>query len=232
MPVEMVGSMIVFVLLACFDELRRPFAIFMALGMLLFFVAPFLSAFIFGSAIIRDRLNNQPRTTVLRPQFGLLVILGFYMFSCYAMVGRVPKYEYVTVVACTVFFYVVVNSRSISNFLATNRLSQILATLSFPIYLVHYAVINAFEARLIVHFQAGMTPLTATLIGLASVAVSLLAAWCFLPVEVLSHKVSRTISTLLINAQQPSHSIGRMVTNWTSSPVPASQSAVASSDAA
>ena len=82
----------------------------------------------------------------------------------------------------------------------SSRVSEFLGSLSFPLYLVHFAVICSFTSSLYLwlHHQplSNLTISNITLIS--SVAVSLLVAWLFLPVEKFSIKASRNFADFLL----------------------------------
>lgn len=82
----------------------------------------------------------------------------------------------------------------------SSRISEFLGTLSFPLYLVHFAVICSFTTTLYLWLhERPLSNLTISNITLiSSVAVSLLAAWLFLPVEKFSIKASRQFSDFLL----------------------------------
>jgi peptidoglycan/LPS O-acetylase OafA/YrhL len=82
-------------------------------------------------------------------------------------------------------------NRALSHFLSI-RLSRWLGQISFPLYLMHFPVIASFTTGLVVvTWTAGcFNPVTTWLIVLASASLSLLAAFVYLPVEVLTLRIA------------------------------------------
>jgi peptidoglycan/LPS O-acetylase OafA/YrhL len=81
-------------------------------------------------------------------------------------------------------------NRSCSDFFA-NGLSRRLGDLSFPLYLLQFPVLVSFTSLCIVYagHHASLTPATAIVIGILSVAACFAAAIAFQPVETLTRRV-------------------------------------------
>ncbi|HEX2730185.1 MAG TPA: acyltransferase [Polyangiaceae bacterium] len=149
MPVELVGSMLVFLYLYVFRNLRHPIRVL--LGLVLFMCPLFshYAAFFFGvylghlrSAGGFERLRQEPRWRALSPIICCIVLVAL---------AAVPARGW-TVIVDTVAAGALVfcfNTNPILSTLFETRLSAFLGRLSFPLYLTHFSVIVSLTSYLI-----------------------------------------------------------------------------------
>jgi peptidoglycan/LPS O-acetylase OafA/YrhL len=184
MSVEMIGSMLAFLTCYLWPRLRNGRIFVAAVALALFAFNSFLCLFFAGMYLGLLRTDSYfaraaartPRQAVWLAGFAALVLL------LVATYGHMLPLLFDLAMAVA-FVFVLYAQRGLRDFLR-GRLSTWVGDLSFPIYLVQFAVIISFESWLVMvwnahHAAAGWLPL----IGLSSVAVTLLAAWVFRQAE-------------------------------------------------
>jgi peptidoglycan/LPS O-acetylase OafA/YrhL len=120
---------------------------------------------------------------------------------CLLVVGLTPDYylrHFAMAPAAGLVLLLALSARAPTAFL-TNRFSQFLGQISFPLYLMHWAVIVSFTSHLILWFNAAgnLNEWTALFISVASVLFAVLCATIFLPVEWLTAWVGRQLQRLI-----------------------------------
>ncbi|ATQ66915.1 MULTISPECIES: acyltransferase family protein [Methylosinus] len=201
---EMIGSLTLFLMLALHPAMKKPEFTMLAAACFLAIPFPYLAAFLFGALIGRARvLGLDEKTSAFLAVFdraGLKIVAGLALYAIAAATlgKRTSHMEVVIALAAVVL---ITGSRPVRAFLSDHPLSQFLARISFPLYLVHYIVLITFTSWLIVF--CGKTPEVwqAWLIAAATVVVSVVAAVVFAPVEVLAHRVSRRFSTFVLEGK-------------------------------
>ncbi|CAN2532748.1 hypothetical+protein [Methylocapsa aurea] len=203
MPWEIVGSLALFLLLACYPAMKRPersIAIGACFLMLLF---PYLAAFLFGALIGKARLTGAlvapaPRRLAFLDTLAAKIVIAaaLYALAAWSMTaGAVPHAHVILAVAIVA---VALRWRGLSDFLAENAVSRFLAKISFPLYLVHYVVIATATSELIVFAGNRITLPLAIAISAATILLSVVAAVLFQPVERLAHAASRRFAALVL----------------------------------
>jgi peptidoglycan/LPS O-acetylase OafA/YrhL len=200
MPIEFIGSFLVLGYCALFGKQTQasgslpvmPFVIGIILLLLYVpiyscFIIGYLLAELFADSRLRDSRWVQVLAGVL---FAVPVICSTWF--------RTDSEPLMVLQATTVVFAV-----SFSPWLRrffSSRVSEFLGRISFPLYLIHFAVICSFTSSLYLWLHdkplSNWTISNITLIS--SVAVALLAAWLFLPVEKFSIKASRSFAEFLL----------------------------------
>ncbi|OAI30566.1 hypothetical protein A1351_08700 [Methylosinus sp. R-45379] len=203
MPWEMVGSLALFLLLACYPAMKRPersIAIGASFLMLLF---PYLAAFLFGALIGKAKLTGALTT----PAPGRLSLLDstpakiiaaatLYALASWTMTaGAVPHVHVILAVAIVAL---ALRWRGLSDFLGESAISRFLAKISFPLYLIHYVVIATATSAAITLVGDRLTLPLALAISAATILLSIVAAMLFAPVERFAHAASRRFAALVL----------------------------------
>lgn len=214
MVVELWGSLIVFAISQSGRALREPYTPLLLVAVLCLAMFPLAACFPIGALIAlleRDgvvfrtepsRLESRTATVAL-----LAIIVAGAVVQMYLPGLLVPSLLGVGV------FVAVKRSLPVQHFLEL-PVSTLLGRLSFPLYLVQYAVIISLSALLIVWLDANdaLNLATALLTALVSVGASVALAVLFLPVEVLTLGLLRRLDLawqrwrepMLRGAAQPS----------------------------
>lgn len=200
MPIEFIGSFLVLSYCALFGKRTQapnslplmPFVIGISLLMLYVpiyscFIIGYLLAELFASTRLRNSRGVQSLAAVL---FGVAVICSTWFRT---------DSEPLMVLQATAIVFAVSFSPWLRRFFSS-RISEFLGKLSFPLYLIHFAVICSFTSSLYLwlHDKPLSNLMISTITLVSSVAVSLLAAWLFLPVEKFSIKASRSFAEFLL----------------------------------
>lgn len=208
MPIEMVGSIALFVYLACCDQVARKDRLLLALGAAVFVPYPYLSCFFLGSWLCLLKGQGR-RIGALHHWLVRAFALGIAItFVATSETHHLPAEEHLQVLVAFVLCYYAVNVPAAAAFFS-NRVSAFLGRLSFPIYLVHYLVLATVLAPLAVRHADHLTLTLALQIGALAFAVSVLAAVAFLPVESAAHRWSKWVaaSALDLGGRQPAASL-------------------------
>ena len=201
MNTEMIGSLLVFIVLLCWAELRyREFGLLGLGGILLLnYPAANLADFCFGVFLSHWR-HQGALTTFARFAWvrwsapaGIVAMLAASSVAAHWRIDqRVAPVIAPALVACVFLWPPAMRGLSMP-------LSRLLGRLSFPLYLVHYAVIITFTSSAIVWVtRERLDADHALVILLASLAICLAAAGLFTPVETLTRKVGQRIGRLLV----------------------------------
>lgn len=203
MPWEMVGSLALFVLLACYPSMKRPersIAIGASFLMLLF---PYLAAFLFGALIGKAKLIG----ALTAPAPGRLALLDsspakiiaaatLYALACWTMTAGAVSHVHVILAVAIVAL--ALRWRGPSRFLSESVVSRFLAKISFSLYLVHYVVIVTASSAAITLIGDGLSLPLALAISAATILLSIVAAMLFAPVERFAHAASRRFAALVL----------------------------------
>ena len=184
MSLELVGSMLTFLTCYLWPRMRRGKTMLAATALALFALNSFYCLFFAGmflgllrtESFYAGRAGKAPWQGLWLAGFAALVLL------LVATNGH-PLPLFFDLGMAIALVFVLYSQRGLRGFLR-GRLSTWVGDLSFPVYLVQFAVIISFESWLVTVWNArgagiGWLPL----IGLAAVAVTLLAAWIFRQVE-------------------------------------------------
>jgi peptidoglycan/LPS O-acetylase OafA/YrhL len=190
MSLEMVGSILAFLTCYLWPRFRNGKTLVAVMAVLLFALDSFFCLFFAGMFLGLLRIDSfyagaaagNPQQAVWLAGFIALVLL------LVAKNGHSLPLFFDLAMAVA-FVFVLYAQRGLRGFLR-GRLSTWVGDMSFPIYLVQFAVIISFESWLVTVWNehraaTGWLPL----IGLSSVVVTLLAAWIFRQAErtILSH---------------------------------------------
>lgn len=183
MMIELWGALIIFAISQNEKFLRDAYMplLFWMLFVNLFF--PIAACFFAGSLIALAERDG----FVLKPSRALNIIATVLLFVCLVLATLVlmngKSLQYLAILGVGVFMSVRYSDTA-QRFLTT-PLSHFMGQISFPLYLVQYAVMVSFSAQLILWANANGTLNvgSAYAIAAASTAVCLLAATLFLPIE-------------------------------------------------
>ncbi|MEO7221011.1 MAG: acyltransferase [Devosia sp.] len=184
MLAELWGCWVLFALSQNDRYLREPYSPLLLLTVLTLLMFPLGACFGAGALIaLAERDGALPASSTPLLSFvascGLLALLAVAAFTQLLDGGN----RFLAVLG-TATFLAVRYSLPAQRFLNTG-ISQFLGHISFPLYLVQFAVIVSHSANLIVwvHTAAALTTSTALLIAAGSVVASLVLATLFLPIE-------------------------------------------------
>jgi peptidoglycan/LPS O-acetylase OafA/YrhL len=187
MAVEMIGSMLIFLMCYLWPRLRNPKAVVVGLTIMLFGLNSYFCLFFAGmflgllrsESFYADQMGSTGRQWASLAGFAsvaLLLVAGYRR--------TLPLfYDFGVAIAVVFLLY---SQRTLRGFLR-GPLSRWLGDVSFPIYLVQFAVMMSFESWLaIVWNQNQLSTDWVIGIGLSSVAVTLLVGWVFRHAERVS----------------------------------------------
>lgn len=202
MPIEFVGSFLVLGYCALFGKRSHDglYLVPLIVGITLLLInVPIYACFVIGYALaelhthVRVRENRwvQGAATLA---FAVVVICSTWFRS---------DTEAIVVSQATLIVFAVTFSPWLRDFFSS-RVSEFLGSISFPLYLVHFAVICSFTSSLYPWLRGQhLSMLTVSNITLlSSVAASILVAWLFLPVEKFSIKASRNFADFLLKLRR------------------------------
>jgi peptidoglycan/LPS O-acetylase OafA/YrhL len=207
MHFEMLGSFVVFGVLLAWRHVRAA-PIVVAVLAVLALAQPgtsLIACFLFGVCFSQARMSGvfaavQQRPLVQAASWGLVGMLAFA--ASRAQIANVAK-EQLPFYAVPLVFAVFCN-KVLCDLFASGP-SRLLGKLSFPLYLVQFPVLVSFTSWAIVFAQAhgGLALPAVWTIALASLALCLVAAAAFLPVEQATRWVGERISRRLVAPTPP-----------------------------
>ncbi|THD46575.1 MAG: acyltransferase [Bradyrhizobium sp.] len=199
MPIELLGSFVVFAILLMWKRLNRPRTLLLGLfivatAMPTGSIANYLSCFFAGVAFADWRTQGLFMRVGERLGPGVWAAIVFFAavdgtlhwFGCES--GK-------TAIAVALMFAVYASPALCAFF--SSELSRALGRISFPLYLIQFPVLISVTSWMIVQTGAGGGTLSLSAIwgiSLASVAICLLAAIAFAPIE----RVARSVGDRLI----------------------------------
>ncbi len=199
MKYELLGSAFVFVLLYGYRFLISPVVICLLLGFISLAPAPFISCFFFGVAFslfhingFFEKLRENKAWQYVGPTL-LAMIVAFDVVYC----PQSDQIDRLHILIALLFVFVAQTNKILSRFFEM-KLSQILGKLSFPVYLVHLAVLVSVTSWMIVRLPAAPSVADALMIGGAGVVISYIAALIFLPIEVFTARVGTMLAAFKI----------------------------------
>jgi peptidoglycan/LPS O-acetylase OafA/YrhL len=206
---EFVGSyyIAIFLITLHFSNTRKRFLFWiLATIILLIFTAPttcfnfgLLAAFLYankGDFIAKLRRNSAVKIAVIA---AFIVVYGFDLGFAHNF------HPYVTYILKPLAAVLIVMSLTFINSLNrffSSKVSRFLGKISFPLYVIHMAIICSFTSSLMLRHPDFRDNLwTALAIYAASVLASLIAACCFYPVEKLSIWFSRKLHGFVVETR-------------------------------
>jgi peptidoglycan/LPS O-acetylase OafA/YrhL len=184
MSLEMIGSMLAFLTCYLWPRLNRRKAVLAAAALVLFALNSFFCLFFAGMFLGLLRTESFYSGAVARnaQQWAWLACFAALLLLLVMTSGRTLPLFFDLGMAIA-FVFVLYAQAGLRSFLR-GRLSTWVGDLSFPVYLVQFAVIISFESWMVTvwHGQRAGTAWL-PLIGASSVAVTLLVAWIFRKLE-------------------------------------------------
>tara|TARA_B110000503_G_C7098330_1_gene392653 strand:- start:405 stop:1472 length:1068 start_codon:yes stop_codon:yes gene_type:complete len=202
MQIEIAGSFMIYAYLAIFRATEKiHWKVVLPLTTALFVAKPLLSCFLIGYIIaeINKKYNGDYLLSFLKIKNIEIFFISLFLISAtLSTYFRSNDYEACFLASCIVLS--VSFSRNLKSFFS-NRLSNYLGRISFPLYLIQTPIICSWSSFLYLKLPAlGFDMITSNLINLFStVALSLLSATLLLPIEKLSIIYSKKIARVFIN---------------------------------
>lgn len=196
MPIEMLGSVVLFLYLALHDMLERPLLLLVFLYILILVLSPFLACFLAGAFLTALRARGVSWPAMDRRAVTAISILIALIASSILNGAARPSGDYICSLFAVGVCFIAMNNRPLRSFLAENPVSRFLGEISFPIYLFQYLSLNMVLAWW--STQVEMTVITAFAIGTATLASSIVLATLFRPIEAISHVVSRWVAKSVV----------------------------------
>ncbi|MEM1298754.1 MAG: acyltransferase [Pseudomonadota bacterium] len=204
MPIEMLGSMLLFLMLAVEDLFPAQRRVWLGMTTLLFVLSPYLGAFFIGARLARMRLEGR-QWSLYRRAPGvvtfILVISGFAA-AMLTKAGGLPAVVIpaVNVLGAALLVHAALSSPALGWFLGQTRISLFLGRISFVLYILHHIVIMTVLSGLVLEYRDSLDFATCMGIATLCLVICLVLSWATAPVDQASHKISRKFSTLVLGS--------------------------------
>lgn len=191
MSIELMGSIIVFCLLAVFGRLRMRMLVYCVVASLLIANGSYYALFVFGIILAEMFNTDYPPATFL---WSFVLVFGLVISF---IVGegslRGEMLGVASLVAAAIFL------PSVRRLFET-RTSAFLGRISFPLYLIHAPVMASFSLWLLTTLTfVGLTPeASRILVALVSIPVCIAAALVFSPVNTFAILVARSMGAVAL----------------------------------
>lgn len=207
MPVEMLGSMLLFLFMAIFDVMPNQQRSFALLTALVFLVNPLLGAFFLGAMLSRNRISGRDWGFFRRHDTActlLALAVVFLVSGGMRMIHMPILFENViSVLNATLLVYVSLHGRGLKRFLGRgNPVSHFLGQISFTIYILHYIVITTLLSGLVLRFRDTLDLPTAMAIATVTLVACLGLSWLTLFVDRRSHRFSQVVGRWILGPDQ------------------------------
>lgn len=185
MSIELIGSFLVFSYLYLYKKLNFPFYYLVGITSFAFAFFPMYAGFFLGMILgwLRQRggINYLLQSSCW--QVGSTICL-FSLVALSDFIATTANIHLRVLLALTLLGGVYSNRWLLSFF--RNRVSQFLGALSFPLYVMHFAVLISITSYLIIWFDknGGLSAVAVSLIILASFISSFAAAWLLRQIEI------------------------------------------------
>ncbi len=197
MPIELIGSFMVFGLLAAIGRYRYRLLVFGVLFMALLALHSFYCLFVAGLLVAELQSRLDPRAW----KTGIGLIIAGLILS--ATGYRTEQIAYQHVLAPVLVFAGIMMFSPAVEFLE-NRVSHVLGRISFPLYLIHVPVMLVVSLHLLAALEAaGWAHGTASLVAAGvTVPVAIAASLVFVPVNDWAMRLARWIGVVAVAAAQ------------------------------
>lgn len=186
MSVEMVGSFVVILYLYMSRRLSYPTQTLITAIVFLYLIRSFNALFLIGVLFAQLRSNDFFDKQMTGTKFRLCRgALAAAMIAILIVTNEMPGVQgHVNMLVAPVLVYCFYTSKSAIAFFS-NKISVFLGEISFPLYLVHFAIISSLTSYLVIeaYNRSALSVTNAWLIIAASVAASITAAIAFRWVE-------------------------------------------------
>jgi peptidoglycan/LPS O-acetylase OafA/YrhL len=206
MAIQLWGSFIVLPIAYGHKALREPYmALFFVIALLLLLYPP-AAAMPLGALVAllqRDGIIFRKPAGATESAVATVIFVACILISSAVLTwGR--NGQMIQCILSGIVLMAAIRSRPL-DYLFTRRSSRFMSRISFPIYLVQCALLISFTSYLVVWVDAAnmLNEWTALGIVAASMIVTLIASWAFLPVEVFATWVTKQLDRLLSRKPKP-----------------------------
>lgn len=199
MKYELIGSFAVFAALYCYKWIKYPVVVFTLMAAALWFFSYHIACFFIGMAFAQlyvdgfmERLKTIPAWIYASAVLLIAVIAANYLVALYDI-----RWGKLMVFPAAALVLIGQSNKWFEAFL-TLKVSRFFGTISFPLYLVHLAILVSPMSYLVVRAAENgpITIATAIAIGTVSFVLCIIAAWMFLPVEKFTGMVTGKIAKI------------------------------------
>ena len=202
MPIEIIGSFMIYTYLGIFRTTDQVYWRLVALVTItLFVVEPYYSCFLIGYVIAEVNIRYDSNYLIGLLRIKNVELFCLLMFVVIAMLSTYFSHnDYIECIFASSIVFLVSLSKNLKSFFS-NKISNYLGRISFPLYLIHIPIICSFSSYLYLKLPAlGMDVVTSNLINLFStVLLCLTSATLLIPIEKLSVNYSKKIGKCFIN---------------------------------
>jgi peptidoglycan/LPS O-acetylase OafA/YrhL len=206
MAIQLWGSFLVLPIAYGHKALREPYMALAFLIVLVLFLYPPAAAMPIGALVAllqRDGVLFRGPPSKLESTLATVAFVGCVLVSS-AVLEWETTGQVIQCILSGVLLIATIRSRPL-DYLFTRRSSKFMSKISFPIYLVQAALLISFSSYLVVRINdAGvLNEWTALAIAIASVVVTLIVSWAFLPIETFATWVVKQIDRVLTPKPKP-----------------------------
>jgi peptidoglycan/LPS O-acetylase OafA/YrhL len=206
MAIQLWGSFLVLPIAYGHKALREPYMPLIFLIVLVMFLYPPAAAMPVGAMVAllqRDGVLFRAPPRKLESTLATIVFVGCILVSSAVLEWKTTG-QIIQCILSGVLLMATIRSRPL-DWLFTKRSSKFMGRISFPIYLVQAPLLISFSSYLVVRVnEAGaLNEWTALAIAVASVIVTLIVSWAFLPVETFATWVVKQIDRVLTPKPKP-----------------------------
>ncbi|HET7864689.1 MAG TPA: acyltransferase [Burkholderiaceae bacterium] len=199
MSIELIGSMLVFLVLYAWKDLTRPALCVVAAALFLFMLGSLFCLFFAGIAFSHWRATGALARFAAARWQRVATAAGLAAIVASVWVRGLPWGQQMIMggMACAVVLVAVCHVHAGAIRFFSNGISRFLGRISFPVYLVQFPVLISVTSLLILHFEPRLSLGVAIGIGLFSTALVLLLSVGF---EALESRLLRATNTQVARA--------------------------------
>jgi len=206
MAIQLWGSFFVLPIAYGHKALREPYTALLFLIVLVLFLYPPAAAMPIGALVAllqRDGVLFRGPPSKLESRLATIVFVGCILVSS-AVLTWEETGQIIQCILSGVLLMATIRS-GLLDYVFTRRSSKFMGKISFPIYLVQAALLISFSSYLVVRVNAAgqLNEWTALAIAVASVIVTLVVSWAFLPIETFATWVVKQIDRVLTPKPKP-----------------------------
>lgn len=209
MSIELYGSMLVALVLLCLNYTRFKLSGLITVFLILFVAAETpsgenpsalsvmyssLACFSIGIIICYMYINKKEVFTWLCNKN-----VKIFLFIIFLLIYKVVSLDRCNVIAAAIIVLLPFVFKGVQSFLVSG-VSSFLGKISFPLYIVHFPILCSFTSYMLLHYGNSYPALGA--ITLASIALSIFAAFLLLPIERFSIRISRRVADYVLVQRQ------------------------------
>jgi peptidoglycan/LPS O-acetylase OafA/YrhL len=204
MPVEMSGSVLVFAICPVVRVLKAP-STFLAIAAVACWLAGtqtgYMGCFLLGVLFALARLSGFFERLSGKLIFACAAVCGLVGSVFAASYGLFHESGRMTIGIGTLLAVSIYCSRPAMSFFRS-RISQMLGTISFALYLVQFPVMISFTSWAIIYsaHHGGINSQSAGVIFFSSLLINIAVAACFEPIEMFTRWTGRRVAKMLLAA--------------------------------